>query len=157
MSLKDLQDLTIHHDSLNIRLNNLTIDGVLLQPNGTQWIELICETTTSGLSPFVSYPDNAEFTFNENDIIFNVVGIANNLSPASGNIQIGTSLTNGGAIVDSIINASVGNWIAAQSSQVDTVMTASGKGLYLVANLSGGATVSKIRIIVNFWRRRTPL
>ena len=28
MSLKDLQDLNIHHDNLNIRCNNLTVDGI---------------------------------------------------------------------------------------------------------------------------------
>jgi len=157
MSIKELQDLTIHHDNLNLRCNNLQIDGVLQVPQGIYWTELICVSNAPGTFTFVSYPGGEPFTFTENDIIFDIIGISSNMSPALGAIQLGSAQTVGGPIITTFISAAVSNWLAAVSTQTNTVMKQGTTGLYLVALLSGGASVATIRIIVNYWRRRTPL
>ena len=145
MSIKQLQDTTIHHDNLNIRCNNLTIDGNLNQQTGTIWKELIAEPTGAGITSFKDYETGNVFTFEEEDIVFHIVGIAKNISPFAGNIEIGTSLTDGGAIVQSEISNAVASW------------SAGGKGLYMVCDLTGGVTSARIRLIVHIWRRRTPI
>ena len=55
MSLKQLQDVTIHHDNLDIRVNDIIVDGKMVNPNADFQPGTVYHlTTTAAVSGTVS-------------------------------------------------------------------------------------------------------
>lgn len=140
---------------LNARVNNLTIDGTLNyegQPSYGEGLfikQLTATATLAGITALKDFNTGESFQFETDDIIFHVMGIASSLTGA-GNIEIGLSLTDGGAVATSLVSDASGVWVASKNQQVSNVVNTN---KFIVANLTGGVTAGNVRVLVQIWRR----
>ncbi len=140
---------------LNARVNNLTIDGTLNYEGQSSYGEglfikqLTATATAAGITALKDFNTGESFQFDTDDIIFHVMGIASSLTGA-GNIEVGLSLTDGGAVATSLVSDASGVWVAAKIQQVSNVVNTN---KFIVANLTGGVTAGNVRILVQIWRR----
>lgn len=88
------------------------------------------------------------------DICTYSVGVATGFAPGlNTNINVGTSLTEAGALRNRFYFGSTDTFLSSLSLSFDTYIRTGGTGLYLIGELVGDPGVGQLRILLNVWRR----